>query len=494
MKEAQKMTSPRGSASTQFNYELCKYLADKLSMTVQSARLFIELPNGTCLLPCSYEELKIIEVFKRFLAIAKEVEIFIQDCCKHAWVLAAVRLTNMSEHVTSLGFELELYRIIFSNSNWRLTSTEIYNVKRAEVEVVKDKASLDKETLLERVKAELGFLSGEERELSSFLLEKLNPVSKISGGSSRHIIPAKVFNSVQLERCERLGRGASATVHKARWFGTEVAKKTFYGPAETVFMKEASVLAEMAHPNIMSLFHAGQNRRSCYIITELMDGDLHNLMQLRMNSAEGLDSSPFTTMEQFDIMHQIASGMHYLHENNVVHRDLKSSNVLVKAFEPADYLHVKLDDFGLSKTRQLCKTFSNLNSRARWTAPEISCNLESQVHTSDSEMLNFPSKADVYSFGMVCYEVITGALPFSSISGQSVVKKVLNGDRPQLPDHLPNELRLLIEECWISEPSRRPSFAEIAEKLENLKYLCLTCKQLFNSHPMFDPLQLFLTK
>lgn len=102
----------------------------------------------------------------------------------------------MLEYVILLGFELELYRIIFFNSNWRLILIEIYNVKRVEVEVVKDKVFFDKEILLERVKVELGFLSGEERELFSFFFEKFNLVLKILGGLFWYIIFVKVFNSV----------------------------------------------------------------------------------------------------------------------------------------------------------------------------------------------------------------------------------------------------------------------------------------------------------
>jgi len=471
VKKAQKLTSPRGSASIKFNHELCKYLANKLSMTVQSARLFTELPHETLLMPCSSNVLKISKVFKRFLAIAKEVEIFIQDCCKDAWAQVAMTLTNMSEHVSSMGFELELYKIIFSNSNQRLSSTEIHAVRRAEVKLVEEKASRDKETLLEKVKAELGFLSGEERVLHSFLLEKLNPVSKISAILSRRIIPAKV--------CDLLGKGASATVYKATWLGMECAVKNFNGPAiETDFMRESSILASLNHPNITSLFGAGRNRRSCYIVMELMDFDLHNLLQVRrLKGSKGSDSPPFPTMAQFDIMHQIARGMQYLHENNVVHWDLTSSKILFKAFKPTEYMNVKVADFGISKTKQLCGTLSRENTGTmRWRAPEVLCNLEKQIHTSDGEMLKYPFKADVYSFAMVCSEILTGVLPFPTISGQSVVKKVLNGERPRLPDHCPNELRLLIEECWGSEPNRRPSFAKIICELENLKYLKLVCK------------------
>jgi serine/threonine protein kinase len=89
--------------------------------------------------------------------------------------------------------------------------------------------------------------------------------------------------------------------------------------------------------------------------------------------------------------------------------------------------------------------------------------------------LRYPFKADVYSFGMVGYEIVTGEMPFDTIGSLREVKTmVLNGDRPILPDHCPNELQMLIRSCWKEEASSRPSFVEICKTLRRLKYLPTT--------------------
>lgn len=107
---------------------------------------------------------------------------------------------------------------------------------------------------------------------------------------------------------------------------------------------------------------------------------------------------------------------------------------------------------------------------------------------SDAETSKFLPASDIYSYAMTCYEVLTGHVPFPAISDRSVEEKVLSGGRPQLPGECPDSLRLLLEECWASDPLKRPSFSEIVRKLENLKYLELRARfattfQVLQLHP-----------
>ena len=88
--------------------------------------------------------------------------------------------------------------------------------------------------------------------------------------------------------------------------------------------------------------------------------------------------------------------------------------------------------------------------------------------------LRYPFKVDIYSFGMVCYEILTGKVPFWTTTSLGEVKKmVLKGDRPTLPADCPDDLKMLIQSCWDSEASSRPSFKKICWKLRDLKFFLM---------------------
>lgn len=150
-----------------------------------------------------------------------------------------------------------------------------------------------------------------------------------------------------------------------------------------------------------------------------------------------------------------ARGMHYLHSSNpiVMHRDFKSHNLLVDS-----NWRVKVSDFGLSRMieDQLSATMTVCGTPC-WTAPEVLRNQKYSV------------KADVYSFGIVMWEVCTRMDPYTGVAPfQVVVQVATSGLRPGIPPFCPQAWLELMTECWSENPERRPSFAEIVERLQNL--------------------------
>ncbi|KAG0553638.1 hypothetical protein KC19_12G027200 [Ceratodon purpureus] len=267
-----------------------------------------------------------------------------------------------------------------------------------------------------------------------------------------------------------LGHGSFGTVHKVRWLGVEVAMKTFQGSSTQDFLREVSILEGLRHPYILSLLWYKTDARKCQIIMELMDGDLYSLMQERMEEC-GNGGPPFSISEATHMMLQVAEGMLFLHEKKIVHRDLKSQNILVKRMKYKEvgfeHVHVKVADFGLSKTKARSTTYSNqtLNQgTTRWMAPEL-IRMSSAM---DDLAVKHPFKVDAFSFGMVCFEILTGEVPFSGLRSYEIIQTVLRGGRPQLPDQIPDRLRYLIEACWSSEPSKRPRFDDICAELRHL--------------------------
>ena len=148
---------------------------------------------------------------------------------------------------------------------------------------------------------------------------------------------------------------------------------------------------------------------------------------------------------------QISTGMAYLHEQNVVHRDLKSLNILI-----TDDYSAKLCDFGLSKTT----SGSSLNScigSLNWCAPEVLLKNEP-----------FGRSADVFSFGMILLELYTHTPPFSDMLPLQIVKAIDSGSLLPIPSSCPRAFSMLIKRCWDYTPKNRPSFVEIEKELSKI--------------------------
>jgi serine/threonine protein kinase len=282
------------------------------------------------------------------------------------------------------------------------------------------------------------------------------------------------FKSIHRVPNGQIGKGCSATVHKVTWLGKDFAEKCFPGPENQVFRKEASLLAGLSHPNILPFFCYATGKNCCSLVMELMDEDLHSLMMRRLGNEETLDAPPFTHLEAVDIMLQVAEGMSYLHQNRVIHRDLKSMNILVKYNERDRHVYAKVADFGLSTIKELSCTYSNLKmdlGTTRWMAPELFG--DSEDHnvgpSSSSKSLNYHFKVDVYSFGMVCYEILTGCVPFFNFKLMDLRKRIKDdGLRPDIPERCPKQLTTLVQACYHSNPAIRPSFHKICVELRHI--------------------------
>ena len=266
----------------------------------------------------------------------------------------------------------------------------------------------------------------------------------------------------------QLGTGGSdiVTVYLSTWHRpnngaqVDVAQKRFIGSHNQCFVNEVSIMADLEHRNVVRLLRYATDRRSCSIMMELMDEDLHDLMCRRRLKSNLTPTGPFSMDEAVHVILQIARGMEYVHGKNVVHRDLKSCNILVRKGTEGGQLEVKVADFGLSlKLASRGTLLDNDESGVgtpRWMAPEV------------SRLLKYdPFKSDVFSFGMVCYEILVGRVPFYEMENVDEVRtKVLAGERPTLPEWTVEKgFKDLVEKCWQEDAHKRPSFTEIIRML-----------------------------
>lgn len=194
-------------------------------------------------------------------------------------------------------------------------------------------------------------------------------------------------------------------------------------------------------------------------------GDLRKLIDLRMRHCNN-QRPPFRDESAMLIMLQIAVAMEELHNHDILHRDLKASNVLVNlmdgndddaCFDPwhdDELIQCAVADFECSV---------GVVGTGYWRAPEVLAALKG----GNPNPKVYTKQADVYSYAMTCYEILTGCIPFEG-RPRTDYKFVLAGQRPQLPDCIRTDLKTLIGRCWMTDPAQRPSFAEIVRILDKM--------------------------
>ncbi|KAG0554775.1 hypothetical protein KC19_12G117800 [Ceratodon purpureus] len=189
------------------------------------------------------------------------------------------------------------------------------------------------------------------------------------------------------------------------------------------------------------------------------DEDLRTLIDRKMLE-RGRDCGPFQKEVVEEIMYRVAQGVNHLHSLDIVHKDLKASNVLVDPSPSGKYLWCFVADFESSV---------GVVGTGFWRAPEILEACKERNVSKRPEL--FSESADAYSYGMTCYEVLTGRFPFQDhpLSEQQslLTDLVINHHlRPELPEHVDDWVCKLLQWCWKSDPIARPSFEDILNFLE----------------------------
>ncbi|KAH7544629.1 hypothetical protein FEM48_Zijuj01G0005900 [Ziziphus jujuba var. spinosa] len=267
-----------------------------------------------------------------------------------------------------------------------------------------------------------------------------------------------------LEEIRELGSGTYGSVYHGKWKGSDVAIKRikascFAGrPSERErliadFWKEALILSSLHHPNVVSFYGIVRDGPdgSLATVTEFMiNGSLKQFLQKKDRTID--------RRKRLIIAMDAAIGMEYLHGKNIVHFDLKCENLLVNMRDPQRPV-CKIGDLGLSKVKQHTLVSGGVRGTLPWMAPELLSGKSNMV----------TEKIDVYSFGIVMWELLTGDEPYADMHCASIIGGIVNNTlRPQIPTWCDPEWKSLMESCWASDPATRPSFSEISQKLRNM--------------------------
>ncbi|KAG2679630.1 hypothetical protein I3760_11G059200 [Carya illinoinensis] len=250
----------------------------------------------------------------------------------------------------------------------------------------------------------------------------------------------QIIMNEDLEELKELGSGTFGTVYHGKWRGTDTLE----------FWREADILSKLHHPNVVAFYGVVQDGPGGTLatVTEYMvDGSLRHVL---VRKDRYLDRR-----KRLIIAMDAAFGMEYLHSKNIVHFDLKCDNLLVNLKDPSRPI-CKVGDFGLSKIKKNTLVSGGVRGTLPWMAPELLNGSSNKVS----------EKVDVFSFGIVLWEILTGEEPYANMHYGEIIGGIVNNTlRPIIPSYCDPEWRRLMEQCWAPNPAIRPSFTEIASCL-----------------------------
>jgi hypothetical protein len=287
--------------------------------------------------------------------------------------------------------------------------------------------------------------------------------SHLSGLSGREFSSARAetwaIEVGDLELGSVIGQGAFGVVRRAEWRGRTVAvkqiKKSTIGDDTAVadFEEEIGRMAALPmHENVVRLFG----------VVELANGDIGAVVEFCAQGAlvealYGEKAREFLPDELLQIAYDAACGVMHLHANKIVHRDIAARNVLLAGKKD---LVAKVSDFGMA--RNLDSVYSGVTSEqhtaasigpVKWMAPE------------QLDRMAYSRASDVFSFGVLLYEIFARSTPWPGLANVNVVLRVSKGERMELPKSIPSAVRKTTKQCWAHEAKERPKMLAVVDEL-----------------------------
>ncbi|KAH9759312.1 serine/threonine-protein kinase STY46 [Citrus sinensis] len=318
------------------------------------------------------------------------------------------------------------------------------------------------------------------------------PVGEQEQSGINHVnIPAEGIDVWEIDASllkfeHKIVSGSYCDLYKGAFFSQDVAIKVLTNEhlnenIRREFAQEVHIMRKVRHMNVVQFIGACTRPPRLFIVTEFMSGG--SIYDYLHKQKCGL-KLPLLLRVAIDV----SKGMNYLHRNNIIHRDLKAANLLMNENGVRDsdihcylsnflsistvILVVKVADFGVARVQAQYGVMTAETGTYRWMAPEngdSDCQGVLICRSITFVIIIICHRADVFSFGIVLWELVTGKLPYDDLTPlQAAVGVVQKGLRPTIPVHTHPILVDLLERCWQRDPSLRPDFSEITELLQHL--------------------------
>ncbi|RIB25815.1 kinase-like domain-containing protein [Gigaspora rosea] len=265
------------------------------------------------------------------------------------------------------------------------------------------------------------------------------------------------INKNQLSKSEEIAKGAFGNIHKAEWkvYKLTVALKSLRADISSDqntmedFMKELQLLQKLgSHPNINTFYGISEDscNRFCMVLEFASDGNLRQYLKTNFSSLKWSD--------KLRMAKELTLGLFFLHNNDIMHRDLHSKNILVNEGS------IKITDFGLS-------TSLNEKPKPRYFTYGMPAYVEPQYFKNPN--YEFTKKSDIYSLGVILWEITSGKPPYQSFTSiDAIAVYIFQGKRETPVENTPEEYINIYKECWNEEPDKRPEAKQVLETLKIL--------------------------
>ncbi|XP_021760999.1 serine/threonine-protein kinase STY46-like [Chenopodium quinoa] len=248
---------------------------------------------------------------------------------------------------------------------------------------------------------------------------------------------------------DKVASGSCGDLYRGVYLGQDVAVKILRSEhlteaSEEEFAQEVAILREVQHDNVVRFIGACTKSPDLCIVTEYMPGgSLYNYLHKNRRALK------LSELLKFAI--DVSKGMEYLHHNDIIHRDLKSANLLMDTFQV-----VKVADFGVARFLHQEGVMTAETGTYRWMAPEV---INHQPYDQN---------ADIFSFAIVLWELLTAKIPYENMTPLQAALGVRKGLRPEIPKDIHPRLGDLMQRCWDEAPLKRPPFSIIRAELEDI--------------------------
>ena len=270
---------------------------------------------------------------------------------------------------------------------------------------------------------------------------------KMASSGSISLCPETTLD--KLGKFEKIGTGGTSIIHKTVWkeTGEIVAVKVFNeSERKEAILHEVSMMSLLKHPNVLPVYARGcihgEYAIQMFSISPFAEkSSLYHAIQ---------ENDPtFNFAIRYQVLIQIAHAIEYLHSLEIIHRDIKSLNILL-----TKNYQVYVGDVGSSRVQDVTMTCNT--GTVSWMAPEM---FSTQSYTKS---------IDVYSFSMLLFEVIFSKVPFTELNHFEVPGAVVKGTRPQLPFDISKPWYKLMSSMWNGKPQKRPTISEVLLSMEEL--------------------------
>ena len=269
-----------------------------------------------------------------------------------------------------------------------------------------------------------------------------------------------VLQQDDLEMGPKIGNGISGSVYKGKIknTGKVVAIKILHtrqlsNADMQRYRNEVFAMSTLIHPTLLEFCGYTQESPYCLVTKFMENGSLFHTLSKQPDF--------LTPTDRTLIAYDIARGMEFLHSRGVIHRDLKSLNILLDENKRA-----KICDFGFVRMKSSV-VMTGLIGTSHWMAPEI------LLSTPD-----YDEKVDVYSYGILLWELLTSKQPYEGEEQNTLPMKIVKLNlRPKIPDGTPIKIKTLIEKCWNSDPEVRPPFKDIVSYFSDPEYHFPGCER-----------------